>query len=206
MESCGLFGFTTKGQFVMRMLIAVAIMAALLFWGSEDASRDEMVVRGAAIATIGLLFPLSYFWNFVRSPAEMSNDAERRFDAEVNTLNARLERLENERAQREAIFIEDTKRQIADKASEIREFVLFKNWNEDSVKEAFHGTSAVVNRITIHDAEFSRIWSEFRTAVDRYVQVVSKKNELAGFAAFSEQIFRAAVDDATASVAKYLRT
>lgn len=189
----------------MRILIAIAIMAALLFWGSDDASRDEMVVRGAIIAFVGLAFPLTYVWKFICEPAQMDARTREDYQNEIVQLKERLAHLENKPRQREKKFIEKTKREIADKTSEIREFVLFKNWNEDSIREAFHGASPLINRISYHDPEFSRIWEEFRKSVDTYAAFVLKRAEMPGIVEFAKTVASEKVDEATGAVLEYLK-
>jgi hypothetical protein len=55
--------------------IAVAVaLGCLAFWGSADASRDELIVRAAIGGVVVGLFPFIYLWKLVQVPAKV--DAE----------------------------------------------------------------------------------------------------------------------------------
>lgn len=80
-------GLVSWEQIVIKGLIAIAIILALIFFGSTDASRDEMVVRVAIIAIIVLLFPIIFVWNLVGLPPEL----DRQGRDKIGALDKRLE-------------------------------------------------------------------------------------------------------------------
>lgn len=86
-------GLDTWERVVLNVLLVGAALAALLFWGSAEASRDELIVRITIAAGLILIFPLFYFRELVVTPARM--EAEAREDASKRTAEyvASIERL-----------------------------------------------------------------------------------------------------------------
>ena len=65
------FGLEAPEQIILRILMAIAVIAALIFVGSKGAAHDEIVVRIALCSLILFLFPAFYLWNLVRTPADL---------------------------------------------------------------------------------------------------------------------------------------
>lgn len=64
---------------MLNVLLVGAALLALLFWGSADASRDELVVRLAFAALLILVFPIFFIREFVIAPADMEAEAKVEF-------------------------------------------------------------------------------------------------------------------------------
>lgn len=88
----------------------------------------------------------------------------------------------------------------------IREFVLFKEWDEKSVKGIFHDISDDVNQLTIPSVEFTKLWEEFNDAIATYVDVVIKTEDHKGVRDFVRAAVRDKLDRATTDVLIYLQT
>jgi hypothetical protein len=71
-EAAAALKLDSLGQLVIKLGTATAILLALVFWGSQDASHDEIVVRLAAGGLIFLLFPLTYAYRIYFVPAKMA--------------------------------------------------------------------------------------------------------------------------------------
>jgi hypothetical protein len=72
-----LLGLESVAAIVIRALITIAIVAALMLWGSDDAANDEMIFRSVAAGLVILLAPFVYAGNFVRflpAPARASHE------------------------------------------------------------------------------------------------------------------------------------
>lgn len=82
-------GFDTRDRIMIKALAAIAILFALAFWGSEDASRDEVVARLALAAIVIFIFPLLYLWNLVRVPPKLHNEKV----AQIGEAQAATERI-----------------------------------------------------------------------------------------------------------------
>lgn len=63
-----------------KVLTAATVVGLLLFVGSQDAPRDELIARVGAALLVALFFPLVYVWQFLRAPSDI--DAEERAEAE----------------------------------------------------------------------------------------------------------------------------
>jgi hypothetical protein len=61
-------GLGSTGAIMLRALTVVAIIGGLLFFGSEDASRDEIIGRMSLAILTALLFPVVLVWNLASSP------------------------------------------------------------------------------------------------------------------------------------------
>jgi hypothetical protein len=88
-------GLTTWERVVLNVLLVAGAIAALLFWGSADASRDELIVRIAFVTLIILVFPLFYLREFMIAPAKMEAEArdlaaliEKQLRGEIGSLEA----------------------------------------------------------------------------------------------------------------------
>lgn len=81
-------GFGSKGRIVTAIFSALAVVAVLLFWGSQDAAGDMALERGTLWGLTIMAFPFVYMWYFFRAPAEM--DLEKK--NEITGLNHEIQK------------------------------------------------------------------------------------------------------------------
>jgi hypothetical protein len=79
-ETAKLLHLDSLEQVVTKGLVALAIVLALAFWGSGDATHDEIIARTAGIALVALLFPIVYLYKWYSVPASMANEEAARYD------------------------------------------------------------------------------------------------------------------------------
>lgn len=65
---------------MLRLLVGIVVAAALLLWGSEDAARDELIVRGVLAGVVVVTFPLTFFVHFFREPSERERSLKAQID------------------------------------------------------------------------------------------------------------------------------
>ena len=94
-EAAVLLGVDSREKIVIKGILAVAIILALALFGSEDASRDEMIVRFTIIAVFVLLILLVYAWKFADSPPRMESEAAAEASAKISSLQERITALES---------------------------------------------------------------------------------------------------------------
>ncbi|WP_340116404.1 hypothetical protein [Pelagibius sp. 7325] len=86
-------------------LTFLAVVAVLLFWGSQDAAGDAALERGALWALTLLAFPFVYIWQFLRAPAELDDLSQRQGGALVDQLNKVQGELEAKRDRRTSALL-----------------------------------------------------------------------------------------------------
>ena len=68
----------SRERVLLAALSATLVIAALLFWGSEHAGRDELIARGALVLLVFLLFPILYAFRFCSIPSSMDRELRQR--------------------------------------------------------------------------------------------------------------------------------
>ena len=71
-----MLGLESRARIVTGGIAVLVALGCLTFWGSSDASRDELIARVAIGAAIIGLFPFVYTWKLIEVPAKL--------DAETN--------------------------------------------------------------------------------------------------------------------------
>jgi len=87
-------GLESRAQVVIKSIATIAIILALLFWGSEDASIDEIIVRVAIVSCFLISLLGVYAWNFVGVPSQMEREAQ----STINELREHIVELEEDPA------------------------------------------------------------------------------------------------------------
>lgn len=85
-------GFTNGAAVMIRVVLGASIVAALTFWGSEDAARDEMIARAAIAGAVLASFPIVYFYELVAAPARLDAERSNKIDDLELKNRARLSR------------------------------------------------------------------------------------------------------------------
>jgi len=80
-EARELLGLNSRLRVLMSATVVLAIVLALLFWGSEDAANDEILARVAAAAVVIIFFPVIWGWRFICAPAETNNEKNTQIEA-----------------------------------------------------------------------------------------------------------------------------
>ena len=75
---------------MIKLVLVLGAIIALLFWGSADASRDEIVARIAIVAVLAVLFPFVYLWKLIGTPPAMEKERDTSHEAEVADLQKKL--------------------------------------------------------------------------------------------------------------------
>ena len=80
----------SRGRLVIALISALAAVVALFFWGSADASRDEMIARAGLASVVILLFPFVYLWKFLGAPARMAEESDMAHEKRLSALETEI--------------------------------------------------------------------------------------------------------------------
>jgi hypothetical protein len=61
----------SRARIVIAAIAVLVALGGLAFWGSADASRDELIVRVAIGGVVIGLFPFIYLWKMIQIPAKI---------------------------------------------------------------------------------------------------------------------------------------
>jgi hypothetical protein len=86
----------SRGRLVIALAGVIAALSCLFFWGSADASRDELIVRLAIAGFVIFLFPFVYLWKFLEAPARIRDELETELNARISDLEQRITALGEE--------------------------------------------------------------------------------------------------------------
>ncbi|HEX8168652.1 MAG TPA: hypothetical protein VF601_23060 [Beijerinckiaceae bacterium] len=75
-EAADTLGLESRARIATGAIAVLVALGCLAFWGSADASRDELIARVAIGGVIVALFPFIYAWKLIQVPAKL--------DAETN--------------------------------------------------------------------------------------------------------------------------
>ena len=82
-----MFRLESRARLYLVICTGCLVIIALWIWGTEGATKDELIVRGIGIGLIALLFPIVYFFKFIETPKDFSNHDK----ARVNELEKSIE-------------------------------------------------------------------------------------------------------------------
>lgn len=88
-EARHLLGLETGAQIVLRALVTLAVVYGLLFLGSEDAGRDEVVARAIGLGAVLLLAPVVFGWQLITAPFRTERALRIAATRELEELKAR---------------------------------------------------------------------------------------------------------------------
>jgi hypothetical protein len=80
----------SRGRVVIALLGAIGAIVALAFLGSSDASRDEIIARGAIGGIVILLFPFVYLWKFLGTPGRLEQELESKLSARLDEQTGQI--------------------------------------------------------------------------------------------------------------------
>jgi hypothetical protein len=78
LEARRVLGLIPTVRLWLSIAIGIAIVIGLWFWGTEDAARDEMLIRGIAITAIVLALPFVWLWNCATMPVMLHNNLQQK--------------------------------------------------------------------------------------------------------------------------------
>lgn len=87
-----ILGVTGRG-IVFGAITAAAIVFALVYAGSPDAYRDEIITRSAFILTPLVVFPFLYLWFFVKAPTDLHNELSATLKKKIGDLEENIKEL-----------------------------------------------------------------------------------------------------------------
>jgi hypothetical protein len=83
-EAAAALGLESRVRVMIGAIGVVVVLVCLAFWGSAEASRDEMIVRLAIAGVVIGLFPFVYLWKMVSIPARLDEETKRKYARPVN--------------------------------------------------------------------------------------------------------------------------
>ena len=78
---------------MVKVGVIIIIVGALALWGSADAPKDEILVRGVIAGLFLLALPAVYAWKLAGAPALLESAAEARGTAQFNELTTQIDAL-----------------------------------------------------------------------------------------------------------------
>lgn len=95
-ETARVFHIESVEKLLLAIVTAVALVAALLLVGSEDAARDEMIVRSVLAGVVVLGFPLVYVIKFIQAPPRRDQVKQERIEKLQTAFEPNIEFITNE--------------------------------------------------------------------------------------------------------------
>jgi len=139
-EAAEAVGLDSRHKIMTKVIVGVAIVLVLAFYGSKDASTDEMVVRGAAVALVVFIFPFVYVWKFISVPAKMESESRKEADNIIREKSAEIQELRDSLGKGLAIMFEQTPEFCPNPVSE-PVYIAVRN---DSPKQTIEGLQVFI--------------------------------------------------------------
>jgi len=94
-EALRAIGWESREKLIMSALGVLAALLALTFWGSADASRDELIARLGIALILVFGFPIVWALRMLRLPAEMETEQQVAANVRIDGLQNQIKALDD---------------------------------------------------------------------------------------------------------------
>lgn len=132
-KTCKALGFDAQEGVVIRFILAIAAVGGLLFWGSDDAGSDELILRGVLSAFIIFMFPVLYVWKFFHESGAAFEETQNQISRQNSEIEALQSSGPNLEGKIETVWVTDDIRENPDEAAVFVMLSIINSGNTPSV-------------------------------------------------------------------------